>query len=55
LGVILGRYKRLKEIGGTVQIIGVNEQIEKILELSGLSRIMDIRKQADKVFRGTSY
>jgi len=47
LGVILGRYKRLAEIGGTVQICGVNGQIAKILELSGLSRIMEIRHQTD--------
>lgn len=47
LGVILGRYKRLAEIGGTVQICDVNDQIRKILELSGLSRIMEIRPQKD--------
>ena len=54
LGVILGRYKRLAEIGGTVQIIGVNEQIGKILELSGLSRIMGIQYQENDVSHGTS-
>lgn len=53
LGVILGRYKRLTEIGGTVQICGVNDQIGKILELSGLSRIMEIRPQNDRL--GTSF
>lgn len=54
LGVILGRYKRLAEIGGTVQICGVPEQIEKILVLSGLNRIMDIKGQENKV-SGTSF
>lgn len=42
LGVILGRYRRLTEIGGTVQIENANTQVYKILELSGLSRIMEI-------------
>ncbi|MGI6684870.1 MAG: STAS domain-containing protein [Bacillota bacterium] len=54
LGVILGRYKRLAEIGGTVKISGVNEQIGKILELSGLSRIMEIRQKANDAHTGTS-
>ncbi len=49
LGVILGRYKRLAEIGGTVQICGVNDQIIKILEFSGLNRIIEIHKREDKV------
>jgi len=53
LGVILGRYKRLAEVGGSVQICGVNDQIGKILELSGLSRIMEIRWQNDRL--GTSF
>ena len=55
LGVILGRYKRLAEIGGTVEICGVHEQIAKILELSGLSRIMEIRQQPNDVQSGTSF
>lgn len=54
LGVILGRYKRLTEIGGTVQICGANEQIAKILELSGLSRIMEIRQHTGEL-SGTSF
>jgi stage II sporulation protein AA (anti-sigma F factor antagonist) len=55
LGVILGRYKRLAEIGGTVQIWGVNEQIGRILELSGLNRIMEIKQQEQKMQNGTSF
>ncbi|MCR6545828.1 anti-sigma F factor antagonist [Dehalobacterium formicoaceticum] len=55
LGVILGRYKRLTEIGGTVQICGVNDQIEKILELSGFGRIMKISPQGSKKSHGTSF
>jgi len=47
LGVILGRYKRLTEIGGDITVVGVNAQIGKILELSGLSRIMEIKRDDD--------
>lgn len=49
LGVILGRYKRLAEVGGKVQICGVNEQISKILEFSGLNRIMEICQHNDSL------
>lgn len=42
LGVILGRYRRLAESGGTVTIKNAPPQIYKILELSGLNRIMQI-------------
>ncbi|MGI6678814.1 MAG: STAS domain-containing protein [Dehalobacterium sp.] len=55
LGVILGRYKRLSEIGGTVKIYGVNDQIEKILELSGFNRIMKISTQGIEIKLGTDF
>lgn len=42
LGVILGRYKKLAEIGGTVKICSAHPQVLRILELSGLTRIMDV-------------
>lgn len=42
LGVILGRYKRLSEQGGTVAIIRAQPQVRRVLELSGIMRIMGI-------------
>ncbi|GAW91349.1 anti-sigma F factor antagonist [Calderihabitans maritimus] len=40
LGVILGRYKKVTERGGKVLLTGARPQIKKILELSGLLKIM---------------
>lgn len=40
LGVILGRYKRLAGAGGRVSLVGAQPQVRRILELSGLLRIM---------------
>lgn len=40
LGVLLGRYKRLASSGGKVSLVCPKPQIKKILELSGLLRIM---------------
>ncbi|MDD4237807.1 MAG: anti-sigma F factor antagonist [Desulfotomaculaceae bacterium] len=40
LGVLLGRYKRVSKKGGKVIIVSPQPQVRKILELSGLFRIM---------------
>lgn len=40
LGVLLGRYKRVSKAGGKVMIVSPQPQVRKILELSGLFRIM---------------
>ncbi|OPX93109.1 MAG: Anti-sigma F factor antagonist [Pelotomaculum sp. PtaB.Bin104] len=41
LGVVLGRYKRITKIGGRVCFVEPQPQVRRILELSGLLRIMD--------------
>lgn len=41
LGVMLGRYKRISKNGGRVLIVSPQPQVRKILELSGLLRIMN--------------
>ncbi len=41
LGVLLGRYKRLAAKGGKVLLVAPSPQVKKVLELSGLFRIMD--------------
>jgi stage II sporulation protein AA (anti-sigma F factor antagonist) len=49
LGAILGRFKRLNQQGGRLSAIRVSRQILRVLELSGLLRIMKIyddRRQA---------
>lgn len=40
LGVLLGRYKRVASSGGRVSLVAARPQVRKILELSGLLRIM---------------
>ena len=40
LGVILGRYKRVTQNGGKVGLVGIRPMVKRILELSGLLRIM---------------
>jgi len=48
LGFILGRYKRITQEGGTMAIAEALPQVIRILELSGIMRIMkNYEKEAD--------
>lgn len=40
VGVIIGRYKRMTARGGGVRVFGANRQVDRLLELSGLYRIV---------------
>ncbi len=42
LGAILGRYKRLSGQGGKISVIKVSQQIKRVLELSGLLKVITI-------------
>jgi len=42
IGVIMGRYKLVRQQGGKVAIVGVNQLLERILSISGLRKIVDI-------------
>ena len=40
IGLILGRYRLLKELGGVLSVRGVSPQVSRMLQLSGLSSIL---------------
>lgn len=40
LGVLLGRYRRVSKNGGKVLIVSPQPQVRRILDLSGLLRVM---------------
>lgn len=42
LGVILGRYKQISEKGGKLVACRLRPQVERIYELSGLSKIIPV-------------
>lgn len=42
LGVILGRYKRLKQLDGSMVICAISPSIYRLFELSGLFKILQI-------------
>ena len=41
IGVIIGRYKQVKALGGKTMIVRPQPQVDKILELSGLKKIVE--------------
>lgn len=45
IGLLLGRYKNISILGGTLEIQNVNEQVEKILNMSGITRIIPLSKE----------
>ena len=42
IGVIIGRYKLMRTMGGKVQIVVKKQSVKKILELSGIRKIVGI-------------
>lgn len=40
IGVIIGRYKNVTQMGGKVAVVQVSEKIDKIFHLAGLYRII---------------
>lgn len=42
IGMIVGRYKNMRFMGGTVIAIRVNERIRRLLTMSGVDRLIDI-------------
>jgi len=42
VGVILGRYKKVSILGGKLAAVNVKPQVARILEFSGLLRIMEL-------------
>jgi len=44
IGLIIGRYKMMNLIGGDLEIVNVSESIKKILEMSGILKIITVKE-----------
>ena len=42
IGMLIGRYKMMRFLGGTVTAIRVSERMQRILTMSGIYRVIDI-------------
>lgn len=45
IGLILGRYKNISMLGGKLEIQNANETVNKILKMSGISKMIDVNKE----------
>ncbi|MBR3994511.1 MAG: STAS domain-containing protein [Clostridia bacterium] len=43
IGLVLGRHRIMSAFGGTVEIIGVSENIRRLFKMSGVDKIIDIK------------
>jgi len=42
IGMLIGRYKMMKMIGGSLELTNVNQSVKKVLEMSGVLKIIPI-------------
>ena len=45
IGLILGRYKNISILGGKLEIINAKEPVNKILKMSGISKLVEIKEE----------
>lgn len=48
IGMVLGRYKKMKALGGTVTIRGAGRLVKQILDMSGVFTLMDCEDSAEE-------
>lgn len=48
LGVIIGRYKKVKEKDGNMYIVGAQPVVKKILVLSGINKLVPLLRTSRK-------
>lgn len=45
VGVIIGRYKSISRKGGQIWVTNLSPQVKKVMEISGLFKIIKLQKQ----------
>ena len=48
IGMLLGRYKVIKMLGGQLELMNVNRQVEKVFEISGILKIIPLIKNNEE-------
>ena len=51
IGVVIGRYKNIKKLNGKAFITGASAQIKRILEMSGILKIIPAYETTDEAVR----
>ena len=45
IGVIMGRYQKLRLLGGSVAVTHVSDRIWRILHLAGVTKVLEVEKE----------
>ncbi len=52
IGLLLGRYKRMRELGGDVALYGAGRRIRKLIRMSGMEKLAQVcETEADALKR----
>lgn len=51
IGVIMGRYRLMQSVGGKVCAFGISPRLDKLIEMSGIKRIITIYPDEQSVLR----
>lgn len=49
VGVIMGRYRQVSRMGGSIYVVNANKTIQRILKISGLHKLVKQYKSVDSV------
>lgn len=52
IGLIMGRYRNCSEEKGRISIVSTNSNINRILKMSGLLKLIDIYTNIDEAIKG---
>jgi anti-sigma B factor antagonist len=44
LGMLIGLHRRLKDSGGHLAVVGVSDEIYELIEVTGLTNLLDVRR-----------
>ena len=44
VGLVMGRYKNMREHGGKVELINMPDYIEKVMSLAGMDRLLEDKR-----------
>ena len=47
IGVVMGRYKQMSYVGGTVYVYGIGKNVDRIFQMSGLYKLVKQWNQAE--------
>lgn len=52
VGLVMGRYKNIKEIGGRIELINMPEYIERVMSLAGMDKLLGVKFEGRKIKNG---